>query len=342
MPTEDATQRPVSVTGIKPTGDPHLGNLVGAILPALELADEYDSMYFIADYHALTSLRSPEAVAHYTRSVAASWIAAGLDPDRTIFYRQSDVPEVFELTWVLSCLTAKGLMNRAHAYKAAVDRNKERGIEDVDSGINMGLYNYPVLMASDILIMDCDVVPVGRDQVQHVEYAADIAGAFNAVYGEHVRFKLPRARIPQDKSGQTLPGTDGRKMSKSYGNTIPLFAPEEELRKTIRRIPTDSTPIEEPKDPDSSPIFQILANFADPDVTATTRAELMAGGMGWGHLKERLFGTLNTYLAPLRERYFELMEPDSRLNDILAAGADKARKRAQPTLAEVRKAVGIG
>lgn len=334
-------QRRVSVTGIKPTGEPHLGNLVGAIRPALELTAEYDSLYFIADYHALTTIRDPKAVARYTRSVAATWLAVGLDPDRTTFYRQSDVPEVFELMWTMSCLTSKGLMNRAHAYKASRDRNREDGNEDLDAGVNMGLFNYPILMAVDILIMDCDVVPVGRDQVQHVEYAADIAGAFNAVYGDGYRFKLPKALVPEEKSGQALPGTDGRKMSKSYGNTIPLFAKESDLRKTIRRIPTDSTPVEEPKDPDSSPVYTILAHFAAPAVTASARAELEAGGLGWGELKDRLFTVINEYVAPMRERYLELMDPGSGLDDLLLAGAEKARKRAQPTLAQVRRAVGV-
>jgi tryptophanyl-tRNA synthetase len=331
----------ISLTGIKPTGEPHLGNFVGAIRPALVLADEYDSIYFIADYHALTTVRDPKLLARYTRSVAATWLAAGLDPDRTIFYRQSDVPEIFELHWALSCLTAKGLMNRAHAYKAARDRNREAGVEDLDAGVNMGLYNYPVLMAVDILIMESDVVPVGRDQVQHVEYAADIAGSFNALYGERYRFKIPKVLIPEEATGRALPGTDGRKMSKSYGNTIPLFAPEAELRKTIRRIPTDSTPVEAPKDPDSSPVFQILAHFAPPELTAETRARLEVGGVGWGTLKDQLFVVLNEWIGPLRERYSELMEPGSELDGLLEAGAEKARKHAQPVLANVRHAIGI-
>lgn len=332
----------ISLTAIKATGEPHLGNFVGAIRPALDLAGQYDSIYFIADYHAMTMIRDPKLLAHYTRSVAATWLAAGLDPDRTIFYRQSDIPEIFELQWALSCLTAKGLMNRAHAYKAARDRNREAGVEDLDAGVNMGLYNYPVLMAVDILIMESDVVPVGRDQVQHVECAADIAGAFNAVYGERYRFKIPKALIPQDAAGQALPGTDGRKMSKSYGNTIPLFAPEAELRKAVRRMPTDSTPVEAPKDPESSPVFQILAQFAPPELTAETHARLVAGGIGWGSLKDQLVDVLNGWISPLRERYAELMAPGSELDGLLEVGAEKARKHAQPVLAKVRHAIGIG
>jgi tryptophanyl-tRNA synthetase len=258
-----------------------------------------------------------------------------------VIYRQSAIPEIFELTWALSCLTPKGLMNRAHAYKAARDRNREQGIEDLDAGINMGLYNYPVLMTADILIMDSDVVPVGRDQVQHVEYAADIAGAFNAVFGERYALKVPKALIPSEETAQSLPGTDGRKMSKSYGNTITVGMPENELRKVIRRIPTDSTPVAEPKDPDSSVVFQIMAHFAPPGLTARTREELKAGGMGWGDLKERLFTVLNAEFAPLRERYHAMMAPDSPLDTLLAEGAEKARERARPVLAKVRRAVGV-
>lgn len=331
----------VSLTGIKPTGQPHLGNYVGAIRPALQMTHDYASIYFIADYHALTTIREPDLLRHYTRSVASSWIAAGLDTTRTVFYRQSDVPEIFEMTWVLTCMTGKGLMNRAHSYKAARDLNLAAGKTDLDAGINVGLYNYPILMAVDILIMDADVVPVGKDQVQHVEIAADIAGSFNHVYGERFKFKIPKAIIPDSDTGMTLPGVDGRKMSKSYGNTIPLFATEHELKKLVRRIPTDSTPVEAPKDPDTSNIVQILEHFGSTEVLARTRKSLEAGGMGWGELKGILFDVLNTELVPMRERYNELMEPGSVLDDLLADGAEEARKRTVPMLAEVRKAVGI-
>lgn len=331
-----------SLTGIKPTGEPHLGNYVGAITPALKLARDYEAMYFIADYHALTTLRDTQELQHYTRSVAASWIAAGLDPDRVIFYRQSDVPEVFELTWIMACLTGKGLMNRAHAYKAARDRNEEAGNADLDSGVNMGLFNYPVLMAVDILIMDSDVVPVGRDQMQHVEIAADIAGSFNHLYGTtDFTFKIPEAVVPAEETGHTLPGVDGRKMSKSYGNTIPLFGTEAQLKKLVKRIPTDSTPVEDPKDPDSFAPFQILQHFASAEDLAHTRGRLEEGGMGWGELKDQVFDVLNEQLAPMRERYNALMETGSDLDDLLAAGAEKARKRAMPILAQARRAIGI-
>ena len=332
--------RKVSLTGIQATGVPHLGNYIGAIRPGLELAAEYDAMYFIANYHSLNSLRDPELMAQYTRSVAATWLAAGLDPDKITLYRQSDVPETFELEWVLSCVTGKGLMNRAHSYKAARDKNVEAG-EDPDAGVNMGLYNYPVLMAADILIMAADVVPVGKDQAQHLEYTADIAGSFNHLFGERYAFPIPQAILPEASTGAVLPGLDGRKMSKSYDNTIQLFVPESQLKKLVRRIPTDSTPVEAPKDPDSSFAFQILEQFASPDVTADTRKRLEAGGMGWGDLKNVLFEVLNSQLGPMRDRYNELMAEDSELESILVAGAEKARTRAREVLANVRHAVGV-
>ncbi|MET7950007.1 MULTISPECIES: tryptophan--tRNA ligase [unclassified Micromonospora] len=336
-----STARKVSLTGIKPTGEPHLGNYVGAILPALDLTDSYESMYFIADYHALTTVRDPALLRHYTRSVAATWLAAGLDPDRTTFYRQSDIPEIFELSWVLSCMSAKGLMNRAHAYKAARDRNREAGREDLDAGVNMGLFNYPVLMAVDILIVEADVVPVGRDQLQHVEYAADIAGSFNSIYGDRYKLKIPKPVVPEEGTAHTLPGTDGRKMSKSYGNTIPLFAPEAALKKVIRRITTDSVPLEAPKEPDSSSLFTLLERFGDPAVVAETRARLLAGGMGWGEVKAQLTEALNDRFAPMRDRYEALVASGSELDDLLAHGADKARKQTRPVLERVRDAIGI-
>ena len=248
-------------------------------------------------------MRDRAELATWTRSVAATWITLGLDPARTIFYRQSDVPEIFELTWILSCVTGKGLMNRAHAYKAARDRNAEAGVADLDAGINMGLFNYPILMAVDILVMSADVVPVGQDQMQHIEIAADIAGSFNHLFGDVFSLTVPRGVTPAGTSGKVLPGTDGRKMSKSYGNTIPLFAPEARLRKLVRGIASDSTPVEAPKDPDSSAVFQIFENFASPEDVKEMRARLEAGGTGWGELKNALYETLSAWLSPLRERY---------------------------------------
>ncbi|MGH7882787.1 MAG: tryptophan--tRNA ligase [Candidatus Dormibacteraceae bacterium] len=331
----------VSLTGIRATGEPHLGNFIGAIRPALELAGEYDSLYFIADYHGLITIQDPKLLAHCTRSVAATWLAAGLDPKRTIFYRQSDIPEIFELNWVLACVVGKGLMNRAHSYKAARDQNQAMGSKDLDAGISMGLYNYPVLMASDILTMASDVVPVGKDQLQHVEYAADIAGSFNHLFGNSYKLKVPKAIIPASEEGKSLPGLDGRKMSKSYNNTIPLFAGERELKKVVMRIPTDSTPVEAPKDPDGSTVFRLLEQFAVATVTVDVRGRLEAGGMGWGELKNLLFEVLNQRFGALRERYEALMEPTSELDDLLAAGAERARARAKPVLSGVREAIGI-
>ncbi len=328
------------MTGIKPTGEPHLGNYLGAIRPALDLVRDYESIYFIADYHALTTIRDPKLLRHYTRSVAASWLAAGLDPDCTTFYRQSDVPEIFELTWVLACVTGKGLMNRAHAYKAARDLNRAAGVDE-DAGINMGVYSYPILMAVDILIMQADVVPVGKDQVQHVEIAADIAGSFNYIYGRNYHFKIPTALVPETETGHTLPGLDGRKMSKSYNNTIPLFLPLRQLEKLVRRIPTDSAPVEASKDPDRSLVFQLLEHFGSVDVVEQTRRQLETGGLGWGEVKNRLYEALAELLAPMRDRYITLMQPESELDQVLANGAEKARKRAMPVLHQVRQAIGI-
>lgn len=338
--TAESVGRKVSLTGIKPTGEPHLGNFVGAIRPALALAHTYDSVYFIADYHALTTERDPAALRHYTRSVAATWLAAGLDPAQTLFYRQSDVPEITELTWILSCVTPKGLMNRAHAYKAARDRNITIG-EDPDAGINMGVFNYPVLMAVDILIMGADVVPVGRDQQQHVEYAADIAAAFNHVYGAGYRFRIPVAIMP-DGTTPALPGTDGRKMSKSYRNTIPLFAPPDQTRRTIRRIATDSLPVEAPKDPDTSAVFQLLAQVAEPEVTAEVAERLRTGGMGWAAVKDRLADAFEARFGGMRDHYDQLMARDSGLDDLLDSGGALARARAREVIDHVRAAVGVG
>ena len=333
--------RPVSLTGIKPTGVPHLGNYIGAIRPAIELTDRYDAFYFIADYHALTTVRDPALLDEWTRSVAASWVACGLDPERVTLYRQSDIPETFELAWVLSCVTAKGLLNRAHAYKAARDRNRDAGERDLDAGISMGLYNYPVLMAADILVMAADVVPVGRDQVQHVEYARDIAERFNQSYGERHALRLPEHVTSEDEGEHTMPGLDGRKMSKSYDNTIPLLGDREDLRKLVRRMKTDSTPVEAPKDPDSSTLFQIYRQFADEAGTAAVRERLAAGGLGWGEMKELLFEQLDAVLADPRERYRQLMDDRRELDAILARGGECARERARAVLRGVRGAVGI-
>ena len=332
------------LTGIKPTGDFHLGNYIGAIRPALEAVQSTPTAYFIADYHALNTVKDADELRHSIRSGAATWLACGLDPERTLFYRQSDVPEIFELTTILGSMTPKGLMNRAHAYKAARDRNNEAGTTDLDAGVNMGLFNYPILMAADILAMEATHVPVGRDQSQHIEYTADIAGYFNHRYGDGAggyTFPIPKGVI-DDSDASILPGTDGRKMSKSYDNHIPLFLPEKKLRKAINKIPTDSTPVEEPKDPDASVPFQLLTHFASEARTAEVRKRLEAGGMGWGDLKKELFEAVNAVLAPQRERYEELMADPAQIDRILAAGVEPARERARATLARVRSAIGVG
>jgi tryptophanyl-tRNA synthetase len=327
----------IALTGIKPTGILHIGNYFGAIKPALELARDYDARYFIADYHALNTMKDPEELASCIREVAAGWLAAGLDPEQVIFYRQSSIPEVFELTSMLMAFTSKGLMNRAHAYKAAVQENTERG-NDPDAGINMGLFTYPVLMAADIILFDSDVVPVGKDQVQHIEMAQDIAQAVNFNYKKEV-LKVPRAAVQDEVA--VVPGLDGRKMSKSYGNVIPLFAPEKELRKLIMRIVTNSQGVDEPKDPDASQIYQLYKLFAPAEEQAALAARYRAGGMGWGEAKEELFRAANRTLGPLRERFEAIMADGEKLDAVLEQGAEKARPIAAATVKRFRKAAGI-
>jgi len=326
----------ISLTGIQATGELHIGNYFGAIKPALRLAEEYDARYFIADYHSLNSVKDPKELNTNIRQVAAGWIASGLDPEKVIFYRQSSIPEVFELTIIIMASTTKGLLNRAHAYKAAVQINTEKG-NDPDAGINMGLFTYPALMAADIILFDSDVVPVGEDQKQHIEIAQDIAQAFNANYGKVL--KVPQAAIQEEVA--VLPGLDGRKMSKSYGNTIPLFAPEKELHKTIMRIVTNSQGVEDKKDPDASQIYAYYKLFATPDEQVALASRLRAGGMGWGEAKEELFRVANRELAPKRQKYDELMANPKVLDEILAKGAERARPIAAATVKRARKAAGI-
>ncbi|MDR2964371.1 MAG: tryptophan--tRNA ligase [Treponema sp.] len=327
----------ISLTGIKPTGDLHIGNYFGAIKPALELAKEYDARYFIADYHALNTMKDPKELNSTIRQVAAGWLASGLDPENVIFYRQSSVPEVFELATMLMAFTAKGLMNRAHAYKAASQINIDKG-EDTDAGINMGLFSYPVLMAADIIIFDSDVVPVGKDQVQHIEMAQDIAQSINANYGKQI-LKIPQAAVQGNTA--VVPGLDGRKMSKSYSNTIPLFAPENQLKKIIMRIVTNSQGVEEPKDPGESQIYLLYKLFADENEQAELAKLYRAGGMGWGTAKEELFRVTNRCLTPIREKYNDIMADIPALDKILEQGAEKARPIAAATVKRFRKACGI-
>ncbi|MDZ3824410.1 MAG: tryptophan--tRNA ligase [Pseudoxanthomonas sp.] len=325
------------LTGITTTGSPHLGNYVGAIRPAIAAsgAGGVESFFFLADYHALVKCGDPERVRRSTLEIAASWLACGLDPERVFFYRQSDIPEIPELAWILACSAGKGLLNRAHAYKAAVDANEQAG-DDPDAGVTMGLFLYPVLMAADILAFNAHRVPVGRDQVQHIEMARDMAARFNHHYGEH--FVLPEAQV--DAHVATLPGLDGRKMSKSYDNTIPLWLPERELKSAIARIVTDSRAPGEAKQVEGSALFELYQAFASADETAAMR-EAYADGIGWGEAKQRLFERIDAELRPLRERYYQLVGRPGEIEEILRLGGRRARAVATSLVAEVRIAAGL-
>ncbi|MDR2098605.1 MAG: tryptophan--tRNA ligase [Rickettsiales bacterium] len=318
------------LTGVKPTGDPHVGNYFGAIRPAVDLvnSNEGAGYIFIADVHALNSVRDPDFMRTKTREVAATFLACGIDPDKTVFYRQSDVPEVFELASILMNFAPKGLMNRAHAYKAVLDRDGS------DDNVNMGLYTYPILMAADILAMDADIVPVGLDQKQHIEIARDIAGSLNSAYGREI-LKMPSAHIPE--AVEVIPGLDGRKMSKSYGNVVGLFAAEAETAKRIMKIPTDSLPPEAPKD-DESLIYRLMQLFG---VEENYRKEFLSGGIGYGEAKKMLAEAANAVLRPVRARYAELIAAPEKIDAVLAAGAVRARASATKTLARVKSAAGL-
>ena len=326
----------IALTGIKPTGQPHIGNYLGMIRPALELAQDYQALYFIADYHALTTVKNKKELEDLTYQVTATWLALGLNPDDVIFYRQSDIPEVFELAWVLACFTAKGLLNRAHAYKAIVDDNLAAGREE-DKAINVGLYTYPVLMAADILLFGTHVVPVGLDQQQHLEITRDIALIFNKNYRDVL--VVPEAVIR--KEVMTISGLDGRKMSKSYNNVIPFFAPSNQVRKQVMRIVTDSKRPEEPKDPEECNVFAIYRHFADATAVAAKRQLYLEGGLAYGDMKKELYELLETTFSAQREEYNALMENRSELDIVLENGAEKARDIAVPILAKVRKTVGV-
>ena len=325
------------LTGITTTGTPHLGNYVGAIRPTVRASRDSntDGFYFLADYHALIKCDEPARIQRSTLEIAASWIASGLDPEKVTFYRQSDIPEIPELTWLLTCVTGKGLLNRAHAYKAAVDKNTAAG-HDPDSEVSAGLFMYPVLMGADILMFKAHKVPVGRDQIQHIEMARDMAASFNHLYGEHL--VQPEAVI--EESVALLPGLDGRKMSKSYDNTIPLFAPAAQLRKHIAGIVTDSKAPGEPKLTEGSALFQIYQAFANADETAAM-AKAYAEGIAWGDAKQMLFERIDREIAPMREQYQALIDNPAQMDKILLAGADKARQLATPFMREVRHAVGL-
>ena len=325
------------LTGITTTGTPHLGNFVGSIRPsvAASLTPGVQSFYFLADYHALIKCEDPVRIQRSTLEIAASWLAAGLNPEKVTFYRQSDIPEIPELTWLLTCVTGKGVLNRAHAYKASVDKNTAAGREQ-DDGVTAGLFMYPVLMGADILMFKAHKVPVGRDQIQHIEMARDMAASFNHLYGEH--FVLPEAAI--DDHVATLPGLDGRKMSKSYDNTIPLFSSREQLKKLIGGILTDSRAPGEPKDTEGSALFQIYQAFATPDETAALR-QAYADGIAWGDAKNTLFERVDQVIAPMRAQYEELIHNPARIEQTLLAGAERARALATPFIRELRAAVGL-
>lgn len=328
------------LTGITTTGTPHLGNYVGAIRPAIEASKDQnnEAFYFMADFHALIKSQDPQAVHQSSMEIAATWLALGLDTDNATFYRQSDIPEIPQLTWILNCVCAKGLLNRAHAYKGAVDANVAEG-EDPDKAITMGLFSYPVLMAADILMFGANKVPVGRDQIQHIEMARDMGQRFNHIYAKKTPlFILPEAMV--DDNVALLQGLDGRKMSKSYGNTIPLFLPEKKLQKSINKIVTNLLEPGEAKDPETSAVFQIYQAFASAEQTAEMR-QAYADGIGWGDAKKRLFTLINEEIGEARERYNDLLTRPADIEDVLQQGAQKARAVSVPMLEQVRDAIGL-
>tara|TARA_X000000368_G_scaffold1526_1_gene1207 strand:+ start:7080 stop:8075 length:996 start_codon:yes stop_codon:yes gene_type:complete len=324
------------LTGITPSGYPHLGNYIGAIKPSLDLLDEKcESFLFIADLHAVIKVSDPERLSELSNSIAMAWLASGLDPEMTNFYRQSDIPEITELAWLLSCITEKGLLNRAHAYKAAIDVNNESGKKDIDEGISLGLFSYPLLMASDILTPNATHVPVGKDQQQHLEITRDIAEKFNRKYGDF--FNVPEAVIKDEK---TVLGTDGRKMSKSYNNIIPLLADEKDLRKSVMKIVTNSQEPGEKKDWKDNTLFSIYSSFAS-EGNQKEMKDMFSDGIGWGDAKQKVFEELNQILSPIREKYLELNSNRTHIDEILKAGADNVRKQTLPAIKEVKRLVGI-
>ena len=331
--------KPISLTGIKPTGIPHLGNYLGAIKPALELVRDFSPVYFIADYHALTlpAMHDRATLRDNIYSVAATWLALGLNPEEGLFYKQSDIPEIFELSWVLSCFTPKGFMNRAHSYKDKVAKNQAEGIDE-DSNINMGLYSYPCLMDADILMFKADIVPVGKDQKQHIEFSRDVANRFNAQYGKNL-FTIPEPVI--QKNTDVIPGLDGRKMSKSYDNTIEIVLDGKALKKKLGKIVTNSQGIEEAKDPDTCNVFALYKLFATPAECEALAVRYRAGGMGWGHAKAELQTVLERVFGDARVRYESLLADTTQIDKILAYGAVKARKQASLFMEEIRDTLGI-
>ena len=332
------SQKQIVLTGVTPSGIPHLGNYIGAFKPALERQNQpqVEALFFVADGHSLIKLWDPKLRAQYILEVAATWLALGLDPDKVIFYRQSDVPETFELAWILTSVTAKGLMNRAHAYKDQIAKNAEAGEPDMDHGITMGLFCYPILMSADILLFNAHQVPVGKDQIQHIEMARDIAARFNHLYGNI--FRLPEAQIDADTA--TLPGLDGRKMSKSYQNTIPLFSDSAALRKLVMKIKTNSLLPGEPKDPEGCTLFAIYKSLASPEQISAL-AQAYQNGIAWGEAKQLLFEFLDAHLASAREKFSYYMHHPDEVNAILQKGAARAREKAAPFLEEIKAKAGF-
>ncbi|NQV85640.1 MAG: tryptophan--tRNA ligase [Woeseiaceae bacterium] len=328
----------IFLTGITTTGTPHIGNYVGAIRPSIAASKDpgKKNYYFLADFHALAKNEDPNLISQSTLEIAAAWLALGMDTKNSVFYRQSDIPEIPELTWILTSMTAKGLMNRAHSYKAAVQANIDSDNKDPDKGITMALYSYPILMAADILMFKATKVPVGRDQKQHVEMARDIAQRFNHHYGDIL--VLPESVI--DDHTAVLAGLDGRKMSKSYGNTIPLFAPEKAFRKLIMKIKTNSQEPGEPKDIEGSTLYEIYKAFASPEETAAVEKQY-AEGIGWGVMKQQLFEYINDHVAPARQEYGRLIADPSLVEAELQKGAARAREVATPYMDQIRRAIGI-
>jgi tryptophanyl-tRNA synthetase len=326
----------IALSGIKPTGTLHIGNYLGMIKPAFDLIENYQTLYFVADYHALTTLKDKDTLNRNVYDVAATLLALGLDPQKVIFFRQSDIPEVFEFTWILNCFTAKGLLNRAHAYKTAVEANLNEG-KQPDADVNAGLFNYPVLMAADILLYGSHFVPVGQDQRQHVEIARDIAAAVNNAYGEVLT--VPQGLI--QAGVMTIPGIDGRKMSKNYSNTIPIFADADALHKQVMRIVTDSKRPQDPKNPDECNVFNIFKYFASPEAIESRRNAYLNKGLAYSEIKQELYELLNEFFGGRRDTYHQLLEDKNQLDRILNQGAEKARAIAGPVLENVRRAIGI-
>ncbi|MCF6776149.1 tryptophan--tRNA ligase [Thiotrichales bacterium 19X7-9] len=333
------SSKQIVLTGITPSGIPHLGNYMGAIKPALDLANNpnYQARYFIADYHSLIKLWDPKLRQDYIYGVAATWLACGLDPKNVVLYRQSDIPEILELTWILNTVAAKGLLNRAHAYKALVAQNEEANKQDLDAGITMGLFNYPILMAADILAFHTNLVPVGKDQIQHIEIARDIANRLNHIYQKEL-LTAPEALV--EEKTQTLPGLDGRKMSKSYQNTIPIFIEPKKMRKLIMKIVTNSQPPEEPKETTDCTLFNLYQAFAS-ESEAQAIAKRYAEGIGWGEMKQILYEKISTNLAEPYKHYIELINDKKAIDAVLKEGSEKARAIARPLLNDIRKTVGI-